>query len=63
MQVNQKKDTIRQPAITYFPFTDNQPPAFNLRNLRRIKVFNSNPDNNLRVGSTQLIERLNLPYV
>ena len=57
MQVDQNKDTIRQPAITYFP-SDNQPPAFNLRNLRIIKVFNSNPDSNLRVGSTQLIERL-----
>ena len=52
MQDNQNKDTIRQPAITYFPFIDDQLLAFNLRNLRRDRVFNSNPDSNLRVGST-----------
>ena len=55
MQVNQKNYTIRQPAITYFPFTDDQLPAFKSK-VNFLKVFNSNPDSNLRVGNTQLIE-------
>ena len=44
-----------QHMITYFPFTDDQLPASKSKE-NFLKVFNSNPDSNLRVGNTQLIE-------